>query len=149
MKRALAKFFQGLTDRFDPVEAGRRIEIKRAAEFWYVEAQAARAKAQALTVIVPEVPADWLPDNAAALRTFLDSHHGKILSNRLRTIVALNAVAGARNANATIHAAGRSAGWDEAVRYLHSLSLVSSVKDTPNDKQTPQDEASLLEQLSP
>ena len=120
MKRALTKFFMWFADN-PPCEP----------------------------LIIPAAAADWRPANAEQLNAFLASPTGKILSERLRFIVATNAVNGARNTVNTIHAAGVSAGWDEAVRYLHSLSRVSRVLDTKTTDETPRGETELLEQLSP
>jgi hypothetical protein len=105
---------------------------------------------------VPEGPLDWGPKNAQALRAFLESNHGKVFSERLKAVVNSVAINGARNKTGTIHAAGVSAGWDECARYLFSLSRVSGVQDpgrgglSPhNDSQPPEDEAALVERLSP
>ena len=91
----------------------------------------------------------WQPDNSAGLNKFLTSDHGQIFFKRLRAIAAAVAIKGAQDRTSTIHAAGVSTGWDECLRYIHSLSRVSGVQDTTNTEQAPQDEASLLEQLSP
>lgn len=98
---------------------------------------------------IPEVPADWTPENAAVLKVFLETQTGKSLSDRLRYIVAANAINGARNTANTVHASGVSAGWDESVRYLHSLSRVSGVQDTTKNDEPPLGEMELLEKLSP
>ena len=130
MKRSLANLFQWLADFFSP-------------------------KIRILHVPFPEVfnipagAADWLPAHAEALNAFLTIAPGKVLSERLRFIAATVAVNGARNTVNTIHAAGVSAGWDEAVRYLHSLSRVSRVEDTKTNDEQPTGESALLEQLSP
>jgi hypothetical protein len=91
----------------------------------------------------------WTAENAASLRAFLASDDGVALSKRLQSMVVAAAVAGAKNTANTIHAAGMSAGWDEAVRYLHSLSRVSGAQDTKQTDERPRGETDLLEQLSP
>jgi hypothetical protein len=91
----------------------------------------------------------WQDGNADDWSKYLASDNGKLLSLRLRRIAAEVAINGARDQRNTVHAAGVTAGWDECVRYLHSLSRVSRVEDTKHTEQAPQDEASLLEQLSP
>jgi hypothetical protein len=90
----------------------------------------------------------WDPESAQALAHFLESFHGRKFFARLQAVAAAVAINGSRNTSNTIHAAGVSAGWDEAARYIHSLSRVSGVQDT-NSEQAPQSEASLLETLSP
>jgi len=109
-----------------------------------------RAKVARLTepYALPECSA-WTQENGAALRAFLDTAAGKACTNRLRTVVISAAIAGAKKQTNATYAAGVSAGWDEAVRYLHSLSRVSGAQDTkPNDGRPP-GETDLLEQLSP
>lgn len=91
---------------------------------------------------------DWQPESAADLHKYLRTENGQLLSTRMRRIAAEVAVNGAQDRQNTIHAAGYSAGWNDCVRHFHSLSRVSRVEDT-NSEQTPQDEASLLDQLSP
>jgi hypothetical protein len=91
---------------------------------------------------------DWQAESAQSLETFLRSAHGQLFFARLHAVAGAVAVGGARNTANTIHAAGVSAGWDECVRYIHTLSRVSGVQDTTTE-QAPQSEASLLETLSP
>ncbi len=90
----------------------------------------------------------WQVDSAQALDTFLRSAPGQLFYARLQAVAAAVAVGGARNTQHTIHSAGVSAGWDECVRYIHTISRVSGVQDTTTE-QAPQSEASLLETLSP
>lgn len=113
--------------------------------------QLLRSWADRLSPIPPVVPpaaGEWSETDAMLWKTFLGSPTGKKLSQRLRYLVAEIAINGARNTTNTVHACGVSAGWDEAVRYLHSISRVSRVEDT-NQAKTPPGEMELLEQLSP
>lgn len=156
MKRALAKLFQWLADSIDPAllrehlrltNEVARLGIKNnhlAEENW-----ALRRQAQI------DLPAGfegrWDAESAAAFALYLETKSGKALSNHLRMLCAANAIDGARKSaeTETVAPSCVAAGWDEAVRYLHSLSRVPRVEDTnPNDK-TPPGEAELLEQLSP
>lgn len=92
----------------------------------------------------------WSVRNAADFVAFLKTDTGACFIQRLRCIAAQNAIKGSFEKRYTIHAAGVSAGWNECADWVHSLSRVSGVQDTkPNDGQTPQDEASLLELYSP
>jgi hypothetical protein len=98
---------------------------------------------------LPEVAANWTTGNADQLAAFLASETGKALMVRLRTLVAANAISGAQVAAATGREDRRSAGWDEAVRYLFSLSRVSGVQDTKTNDEAPRGETEILEHLSP
>ncbi|HTV41618.1 MAG TPA: hypothetical protein VMF08_13635 [Candidatus Sulfotelmatobacter sp.] len=98
----------------------------------------------------------WGDDEAKAVLAFLNSAAGQLFSKRIRSVAAHVAIEGARDRANTIHSAGVSAGWNECVRYIHSLSRVSGAQDTPrvgvsdsNNRQQPEDEAALLERLSP
>ena len=93
------------------------------------------------------VKSEWLPQNAEAFDAFLQTPLGVALSKRLRSVTAAVAINGSRNVEHTTHAAGVSCGWDEAVRYLHSLSRVSRAPETTNDN--PPGETDLVEHLSP
>jgi hypothetical protein len=94
---------------------------------------------------------DWGADEARAVAAFLNSCAGRLFSKRIWSVAAHVAIEGANDRAHTIHSAGVSAGWIECVRYLHSLSRVSRDQDTsqPNDSQQPEDEAALVERLSP
>ena len=98
---------------------------------------------------LPAVVSDWTPGNAEQLAAFFASETGKALSLRLRTLVAANAINGAQLAANTGRLDCRSPGWDEAVRYLFSLSRVSGVQDTKTNDEAPRGETEMLEQLSP
>ena len=148
MKSALAKLFQWLADGCDTEAASRRVHLEEYVRRLLKENVSLFDRALANKVVIPDVAAEWTPENAAAFRDFMATASGLVLSNRLRSICAANAINGSRNTSNTIHAAGVSAGWDEAVRYLHSLSRVSRVQDTKHDK-SPTGESELLEQLSP
>lgn len=114
----------------------------------------------------------WGDEEAAAVSRFLKSPAGELFSKRLRAVAAHVAIEGANDRAHTVHAAGVSAGWNECVRYLHSLSRVSRVEDTDGRStgadvrsltteaagagagrshhgQAPEDGAQLLERLSP
>ncbi len=103
----------------------------------------------------------WGGEAAAAVHHFLNTPAGQLFSKRLRAVAAQVAIDGAHDRVNTIHAAGVSAGWNECVRYLHSLSRVSGEQDKAqtgadvrhpfgtNHEQAPEDEAQLLERLSP
>ena len=98
----------------------------------------------------------WGEDEAKAVRAFLNSPAGQLFSRRIRSVAAHVAIEGANDRANTIHSAGVSAGWNECVRYIHSLSRVSGVQDTPrvggsdsNDRPSQEDDAALLERLSP
>jgi len=155
VKRALAKLLRYLVGK--PVYCLGRNTIERLANESHLETSAVDFIAASdlflknpYSVEIPVAAPDWKPGQATDLEKFLATDTGKVLSERLRFIAASIAVNGARDRANTVHAAGVSAGWDEAVRYLHSLSRVSGVQDTnPNAEQAPQDEASLLERLSP
>lgn len=123
MKRALANFFRWLADLNDPPSAP----------------------------AVPATRGQWTPEAAQRLAVFLQSNTGQALSEHLRLLVAANAIDGARKSaeTNTVTPACIAAGWDEAVRYFHSLSRVSRVPDTKTDDKLPPGEAEWLEQLSP
>jgi hypothetical protein len=111
----------------------------------------------------------WGKDEAKAVRAFLHSPAGQLFSKRIRSVAAHVAIEGANDRANTIHSAGVSAGWNECVQYIHSLatvaaplayqraiSRVSGDQDTGqggpstlNNRQQPEDEAALLERLSP
>lgn len=136
MKRALANFLLNLAIKL----GAKRVTVN------VIKDGYSEAAADALLTAKP----DWSPDDAAAIDKFLKSEAGQLFSKRIRLVAATVAIKGAANQTNTIHAAGISAGWNECVRYIHSLSRVSGVQDTnPNAEQAPQDEAQLLELLSP
>lgn len=98
----------------------------------------------------------WGDDEAGAVSRFLKSPGGQLFSRRMRAVAAHVAIEGANDRGNTVHAAGVSAGWNECVRYLHSLSRVSGDQDTAaaglaggNDRPATEDESQLLERLSP
>ena len=98
----------------------------------------------------------WGVEEAKAAAAFLNSPGGQLFSKRVRSVAAHVAIEGAKDRANTIHSAGVSAGWNECVRYIHSLSRVSGEQDTPRvgvsdstDGQQPEYEAALLERLSP
>ena len=105
----------------------------------------------------------WGVEEAKATAVFLNSPGGQLFSKRIRSVAAHVAIEGAKTGGThcattanTIHAAGVSAGWNECVHYIHSLSRVSGVQDsgqgglsTSNDKPPIEDESALLERLSP
>jgi hypothetical protein len=91
---------------------------------------------------------DWTEVHAQALAAFLKSEVGKAFYRRLQAVAATVAIAGCRNTVHTVHSAGVSAGWDEAVRYIYSISRVAGDQATKPDE-TPRGETELLEQLSP
>jgi hypothetical protein len=97
----------------------------------------------------------WGVDEAKATAAFLNSPAGQLFSKRIRSVAAHVAIEGANDRANTIHSAGVSAGWNECVRYIHSLSRVSGERDTgagpssTHDSQQPEDEAALVERLSP
>jgi hypothetical protein len=72
----------------------------------------------------------WGVDEAKATAVFLNSPAGQLFSKRIRSVAAHVAIEGANDRANTIHSAGVSAGWNECVRYLHSLSRVSGDQDT-------------------
>ena len=136
MKRALANFLLNLAIKL----GAKRVTVN------VIKDGYSEAAADALLTAKP----DWSPDEAAAVDKFLKSDAGASFLKRVRAVAAQVAIKGAANQVNTIHAAGISHGWNECVRYIFSLSRVSRVEDTtPNAEQAPQDEASLLEQLSP
>ena len=113
------------------------------------------AYAQAAADAILTARPTWGADEAKAVGAFLNSPAGQLFSTRLRSVAAHVAIEGANDRANTIHSAGVSAGWNECVRYLHSLSRVSGDLDTPrvgasdsNDSQRPGDEAALVERLS-
>jgi hypothetical protein len=97
----------------------------------------------------------WGVEEAKAVAAFLNSPAGQLFSKRIRSVAAHVAIEGANDRANTIHSAGVSAGWNECVRYIHSLLRVSGDQDaagaanSPNDRHQPEDEAELLERLSP
>lgn len=98
----------------------------------------------------------WGVDEAKAAAAFLNSPAGQLFSKRIRSVAAHVAIEGANDRANTIHSAGVSAGWNECVRYIHSLSRVSGDQDTArvgrsdlNDRPSIEDESALLERLSP
>jgi hypothetical protein len=105
------------------------------------------------SALYPQPSLAWDAGDARGLGSFLDSNHGQAFSARLRTVAAHVAIEGAKDRANTIHSAGVSAGWNECVRYIHSLSRVSGERQGAAahlvDEQGPEDEAELLERLSP
>ena len=91
--------------------------------------------------------AEWSEDDALAFHAWVRSDLGRRFLERIQAVGVAVAVNGARNTVHTVHSAGVSAGWDEAVRYINSLSRVSGVQDTNDGR--PLGETDLLEQLSP
>lgn len=105
----------------------------------------------------------WGCEEAKATAAFLNSTAGQLFSKRVRSVAGYVAIEGAKDRVNTIHSAGVSAGWDECVRYIHSLatcqeaiSRVSGEQDngnagrsSVNDRHQPLGEAELLERLSP
>jgi hypothetical protein len=98
----------------------------------------------------------WGVDEAKAIAAFLNSPAGQLFSKRIRSVAAHVAIEGAKDRANTIRSAGVSAGWNECVRYIHSLSRVSGDQDTgrvglsdTNDGHQPDGEAELVERLSP
>lgn len=98
----------------------------------------------------------WGADEAKATAAFLNSPAGRLFSTRIRSVAAHVAIEGANDRANTVHSAGVSAGWNECVRYIHSLSRVSGDQDTQQgaashlkDRHQPEGEAELLERLSP
>ena len=134
MKRALANFFLGLATSL----GARRVTVT------VIKDSFTSATAEAVLM-----RNNWQSDSAQGLDTFLRSTHGQAFYRRLQTVACAVAINGCRNQTSTVHAAGVAAGWDECVRYIHSLSRVSGVQDTTNTEQALQSEASLLETLSP
>ena len=103
---------------------------------------------------LPPLPAStdvppWTVENAVAHRAYLSTPAGQAFMARMVSTAAAIAINGARNTTSTIHAAGNSTGWDEAVRTMIQLSRVSGVQDTNQNDETPRGETELLEQLSP
>lgn len=96
---------------------------------------------------------NWGADEAKAVAAFLNSSAGQLFSKRIRSIAAHVSIQGANDRANTIHSAGVSAGWNECVRYIHSLSRVSGERQGAaahvDDEHGPEDEAELLERLSP
>ena len=112
----------------------------------------AQAAAEAILTARPF----WGEDEAKAVAAFLNSPAGQLFSKRVRSVAAHVAIEGANDRANTVHSAGVSAGWNECMRYIHSLSRVSGDQDTGqgglptlNTEQAPEDEARLLERLSP
>ena len=126
MKRAWAGWLRGLADWLAP--AGQATERG--------------------PVAVPLVRSEWPVEMAQGLEVFLRSDSGRAFLARMQAVATTVAVAGCRNTVNTVHSAGVSAGWDEAVRYMVSLSRVAGVQATNYDE-SPRGETELLEQLSP
>ena len=105
----------------------------------------------------------WGVAEARATAAFLASPAGQLFSKRIRSVAAHVAMEGANDRANTVHSAGVSAGWNECVRYIHSLatcqsaiSRMSGEQDVPGSgvstqkhEQQLEDEAGLLERLSP
>ncbi|MDE2020037.1 MAG: hypothetical protein KGJ13_06865 [Patescibacteria group bacterium] len=88
--------------------------------------------------------------HAKELLAFLNTQAGKAVQVRLLKILSTIAINGSRDRTNTVHAAGVTAGWDECLRYIFSLSRVTGDQVTKtNDGQSHEDDATLLEQLSP
>lgn len=134
MRRAIANFLLSLATSL----GAKRVQVNVVKDSY-----------SASTADVVWTKADWGEENASALARFMGTPAGVALTRRLRVVAAEVAINGAMDRANTVHAAGVSAGWNEAVRYLISLSRVSRVEDTNNAGQAPQDEARLLELLSP
>lgn len=144
MTKLLAKLFRGWADRLDPATAFDREAICKELEQTIRLNVVRQPKPE---FALPKVTPDWTPECAGAFRSFLSTIPGRTLTDRLLTVVAANAINGSRNIVNTVHAAGVSAGWDEAIRYLHSLSRVSRVTETTDEALT--GEPGILEHLSP
>jgi hypothetical protein len=132
----------------------------------YLKITTAEAQVDAMLTANPV----WGADEAKAIAVFLNSPAGQLFSKRIRSVAAHVAIEGSRTGGTrrattanTIHSAGVSAGWNECVRYIHSLatcqcalSRVSGEQDTSqvgcsnlNDRHQPEGEAEMLERLSP
>ena len=140
MKRALANFFLNIALAL----GAKRVTVN------VIKDGYSQSAAEAILTAKPL----WQSGEAKVVAGFLASPVGQSLSKRLRAVAAQVAIDGANDRVNTIHSAGVSAGWNECVRYLHSLSRVSGEQDTagePNakDSQQPEDEAALVERLSP
>lgn len=151
MKRKLAKLFQWLADKCDRFSSGDRGRCEKRVRELFYENVSLHDRLASLEVVIPKVSIVWTPEAAVKLAAFLETETGKALSNHMRMFCAANAIDGARKSaeTNTIAPACIAAGWDEAVRYLHSLSRVPRVPDTTQNDKAPPGETELLEQLSP
>ncbi|HEV2318892.1 MAG TPA: hypothetical protein VGV18_04035 [Verrucomicrobiae bacterium] len=114
----------------------------------------AQAAANAILAASPV----WGVEEAGATTAFLASPAGQLFSKRIRSVAAHVAIEGANDRANTIHSAGVSAGWNECVRYLHSLATCQNAILQMSDWQDAvahqeelplENEAALFERLSP
>lgn len=159
MKDVLAKLLKRLTarseDRGWKIENGKQTDSPSSILNPLSSPQGPSSQHDVVEAMLTAHPL-WGEDEAKAVRGFLHSHAGQLFSKRIRSVAAHVAIEGANDRANTIHSAGVSAGWNECVRYIHSLSRVSGDQDTGqggpstlNHRQQPEDEAALLERLSP
>ncbi|HEV2455546.1 MAG TPA: hypothetical protein VGY98_14875 [Verrucomicrobiae bacterium] len=161
MKDAVAKLLIKLAGVIEPKDASPKIADRTNTPFLSSSAPHVEAMLTAAPV--------WGADEARAVAAFFHSPAGQLFSKRVRSVAAHVAIEGAKDRAHTVHSAGVSAGWNECVRYVHSLatvaaspaypneiSRVSGDQDTAraglaslNDSQQPEDEAALIERLSP
>lgn len=99
---------------------------------------------------------DWLSSDILSLRKFLNDESGRKLIQRGRAISFANAIAGSNDQFHTVHSAGRTAGFSEALNWIEScasdemLSRVTGAQATKqNTSDSEQDDAALLERFSP
>jgi hypothetical protein len=159
MKDALAKLLIKLAGVIEPKDASPKIADRTNTS------SLSSPHVEAMLTAAPV----WGADEARAVAAFLHSPAGQLFSKRVRSVAAHVAIEGAKDRAHTIHSAGVSAGWNECVRYVHSLATVAASSAYPNeisrvsgdqdtaraglaslnDSQQPEDEAALIERLSP
>jgi hypothetical protein len=102
------------------------------------------ARSQQVDALLTAHPV-WGVEEAKATMAFLNSRAGQLFSKRIRLVAAHVAIEGANDRANTIHSAGVSAGWNECVRYIHSLSRVSGNQEGQVGPSPSQHETNLAE----
>lgn len=97
--------------------------------------------------------ARWTPIDRDRLANFLQSDSGKKLIARMRSTEARNAINGAQDVVHTVHAAGRSNGYSDALVHLISLANTcdpESVRVQVEGAERPRTEIEeIMERISP
>ena len=162
MKHAIANLLLSLATRLKKGSEYRRLNIedKNGSEDRGLKIEDKKVMrevgASPSSALYPQPSLAWDAGDARGLGSFLDSNHGQAFSARLRTVAAHVAIEGANDRANTIHSAGVSAGWNECVRYIHSLATVavplanqSAISRVSGDQDTRQGAASHLEDERP
>lgn len=124
--------------------------------FFFCQEQKPNYRWQPTTCAAVLAGPDWLSSDILNLRRFLGTETGAKLMQRGRSLEYSNAISGAKDQFHTVHSAGRTAGFSDALNWIDScaseemFSRVTGVQATKqNTSDSEQDDAALLEKFSP